>query len=852
MVWTIEEINQNPYILPNITIGFKIVDSCYSEARALMGTMWMITGQQSLIPNYCCTIGAPLVGIVGDLPSESSIAIARLLGLYKYPQISYGSVLPVLSDKQQFPSFLRTVSSGTLESYSLALLVRYFGWTWTGILASNNDYGKDGSLKLQQEIAKLGGCIAFIETIPLDSSIVELSRIAEIIRASKATVIILYSPMLAAVPIFEEIARYNITDRVWVISAGWFLSSGTYKEEIRNTLNGSILIRFHLKNIFNIKQRLSGVNPNVFPNDIFFKDFWEAVFGCWWLDNTTAMQDSQIKPVFCQGTEKLDTLPESTVDTEHFIAIPAVYKAVYAMAYSLHSVSTCKNQEYNVNGTCHNIRDVQPWQILKAVRNIRFRIVSGEEVYFDANGDPPSLVDILNLQVSQNGVGSYKVVGLFDANYPVGHQIIVNVSNIKWSGEHKEFEFVFNMVSRVSSSPSSTNLFGSQQLQMDLVNLTALINVLNQRMDTFASRLDKVDYSLSQQRSFQNANSQVTHSQRVSAGDMVGAIPGSNTPSEPTGVVSANNSIPADSTNCVACPSDECPNEKRVKCIPKLVQFLSFSDPLSVALGCVASFCVSINTIILAIFIKANHTPIVKANNRELSYCILAALFLCFLSSFLFLYHPTKISCILRQTAFGFNFSICVSCILAKTVTVVFAFNATKPSSRVRKWVKYKISSYIVIICSVIQLFIYLMWLSTSPPFPEVVMESDECIMSLQCNEGSSIAYWCKLGYVAVLSTVSLTVAFLARKLPDNFNEAKFITFSMLVFLSVWLSFIPAYLSTRGKYTVAVELFAILCSSAGMMGCIFFPKCYIILWRPDKNTKEQMMGKAVVSKQKII
>ncbi|XP_075048399.1 extracellular calcium-sensing receptor-like [Mixophyes fleayi] len=778
MVYAVWEINRSPDILPNITLGFKLYDTCYNQVRSLMGTSWILSGQKQTVPNFNCETEGMPAAIVGDMTSKASIPMARILGLYRFPQVSYAAAHPILSDKLQFPAFFRTIPNDDYEIVEIANLASHFKWTWVGIISSDNELGRSGSQLLTKEVERHGGCIAFLEILPIYSSMESVLRIIDVIKKSKATVIIVYSTMENLIPLMEEASFHNITNKVWFGCGSWSITSDFPRKDILTTLNGSLGLSPPSGNIPGFKEFLYSIHPSKFPHDIFIKTFWQNAFGCVWpTDNNSTFSNISEDQTLCTGKERLDSIDPTVYAVSNFVYTYKIHNAVFVIAHALHEMHSCiPGHGPFLNRSCAEIFNYQHWQLLHYIKKVNFMNAGGEQIFFDNNGDIPLYMDILNWQLYDNGSNQYVHIGSFDARAPKGQELQMEERKIVWN--------------RHSHPP---------------------ISVCSNPCP----------------KGFRRSTGQ---GQKICCFDCVPCSEGE--------ILNPN-----DGAECLKCPEDQWPNNSKEKCAPKPIQFLAYDEFLGSSLALISIICCVLTFSVLCLFIIKHKTPIVKANNRELSYLLLVSIMFCFLCSLVFIGRPNLITCMLRQVVFGIIFSICLSVILAKTITVILIFSATNPDSKIKRLVGLRIPIYIVPSCTMVQIVLCLIWLCSSAPFEEFNMVAEIGTIIIECNEGSKVLFACVLGYMGLLASISLLVAFLARNLPDTFNEAKFITFSMLVFASVWITFIPAYLSTKGKHMVAVEIFAIISSSAGLLVCIFFPKCYIILLQPEMNSKKYITGR---------
>ncbi|XP_036934382.1 extracellular calcium-sensing receptor-like [Acanthopagrus latus] len=764
MVFAIEEINNSTELLPGITLGYQIHDSCASVPLAMQVTFQLSNGLDPVFyTSENCSQSGMVMAIIGESGSTPSISMSRIISLFDIPQVSHFATCACLSDKQQYPSFFRTIPSDKFQADALAKLIKHFGWTWIGAVRSDSDYGNNGMASFLDAAQKEGICVEYSESFYRTHPRSRIQRVADVIRRSTSTVIVAFAASGDLRILLEELSLEPSPPRQWIGSEAWV----TNPDMLRFSFcAGAIGFGIEKSVIPGLREFLLDLSPPKLAASPLLTEFWEDAFNC--RLGTNAAIDGNV----CDGTENIKTLQDPYTDTSQLRISNMVYKAVYAVAHAIHN-AVCHGT--NSTAQCDKFTRLESKQVLNQLKKVNF-YKNGYDVSFDANGDPVARYELVNWQKSESGNIEMVTVGHYDASLLAGQEFHI-IRNLTW-------------------------VDGLKQVPVSVCS------------DSCPPGTRKV----------------LQKGKPICCYDCITC---------PEGKISNV----TDSPECFLCPKEFWPNAGRNTCFPKPIEFLSFDEVLGIILAAfsVGGACLAIIT--AAVFFRHRTSPIVRANNSELSFLLLFSLTLCFLCSLTFIGAPSDWSCMLRHTAFGITFVLCISCVLGKTIVVLMAFKATLPGSNVMKWFGPTQQRMTVVSFTFIQVLICTIWLVLHPPFPMKNLTTFKERIILECALGSAIGFWVVLGYIGLLALFCFVLAVLARKLPDNFNEAKLITFSMLIFCAVWITFIPAYVSSPGKFTVAVEIFAILASSFGLILCIFAPKCYIILFKPEKNTKKHLMNK---------
>ncbi|XP_076850871.1 extracellular calcium-sensing receptor-like [Brachyhypopomus gauderio] len=765
LAFTIHEINNRTDLLPGVSLGYQIHDSCSSLPKTVQVALQFVNGlDTAFIDSNSCPKSSPAAvsGIVGETSSTPPISMARILGLFGIPQVSVYATCACLNDKSQFPTFFRTVPSDQIQAAALARLVKLFGWTWIGTVRSDSDYGNNGMASFLKAAQEEGICVEYSEAYYRTQPRSKLERVANVIRRSTARVIVAILASGDMKFLIEELAREPLPPLQWIGSETWITDPDFLQF---NICAGALGFGVPRSVIPGLREFLLDVSLEQVLNSSLLTEFWESSFNC----SLNGKSDASLRVRLCDGSEDLHALQNPYTDTSQLRNTNMVYKATYAIAHAIHG-AICNSTQCDKNFT------LSPWQVHNQLKKLNFTTKNGDLVKFDSYGDPLTIYEVINWKFNKGGTLSFSTVGYYDSSKSRGQEFRMS-SAISWVGGHTEVPV---------SVCSETCPPGTRKA--------------------------------------------VQKGRPVCCYDCIPCAEGQI-------------SNKTDSLACLHCLAEFWPNSKRDVCLPKPVEFLSWDDTLATILTVFSIIGAFMSVCVTAVFYKHRTSPIVRANNSELSFLLLFSLTLCFLCSLTFIGRPSEWSCMLRHTAFGITFVLCISCVLGKTMVVLMAFRATLPGGNVIKWFGPPQQRLSVLAFTLIQVIICVIWVKLSPPFPFKNLKLYKERIILECGLGSAVGFWAVLGYIGLLALLCFILAFLARKLPDNFNEAKFITFSMLIFCAVWITFIPAYVSSPGKFTVAMEIFAILASSFGLIICIFAPKCFIIVFKPEHNTKKHLMSK---------
>ncbi|MGH0138855.1 UNVERIFIED_CONTAM: hypothetical protein FKN15_027056 [Acipenser sinensis] len=435
MIFAIEEINNNTELLPNVTLGYAISDTCSTYLKALGAAMALVTGDEEAVSNSMCGKAPQVPVIIGEAGSTASMIIARTLGVFRIPVVSYFASCACLSNRKEFPSFFRTVPSDNFQARGLARLLKLFGWTWVGVIAGDDDYGKSGIQLFREEIKHSDVCVAFSEIIPKVYSKNKIMQIVKTIKQSTAKVIVTFAIEGDIYSVLEEVIRQNITDKQWIATEAWITSALVSAKENFQSLGGTIGFAIRKAEIKGLKPFLCRIHPHADPADPFIVEFWETMFGCSLDFSVNETVESPSSKTRCTGLEDLNNVKSIYNDVSQLRATYNVYKAVYAIAQAVHDLLLCKsgNGPFE-NGTCSDMTNLQPWQLTHYLSKVNCKSPVGEYIYFDENGDSSASYDIINWQMAADGSVKFVKVGQFDATEGSKNEFKIDEEKIVWSG----------------------------------------------------------------------------------------------------------------------------------------------------------------------------------------------------------------------------------------------------------------------------------------------------------------------------------------------------------------------------------------------------------------------------------
>eukprot|EP00063_Salmo_salar_P077744 XP_014052579.1 PREDICTED: metabotropic glutamate receptor 1-like isoform X2 [Salmo salar] len=783
MFHTLDRINSNPNLLPNITLGCEIRDSCWHSSVALEQSIefirdslisirdddnkdgtsrqWCIEGMPASQPP---ATKRPIAGVIGPGSSSVAIQVQNLLQLFNIPQIAYSATSIDLSDKTLFKYFLRVVPSDTLQARAILDIVKRYNWTYVSAVHTEGNYGESGMEAFKELASQEGLCIAHSDKIYSNAGEKHFDRLLRKLRERlpKARVVVCFCEGMTVRGLLMAMRRLGVAGEFLLIGSDGWADRDEVVEGYEQEAVGGITVKLHSEEVTSFDDYFLKLRLNTNTRNPWFPEFWQHRFQCRIPGHP--LENMNYRKNCSELQNGYESLEDNYVQDSK---MGFVINAIYAMAQGLHDMHShlCPGHV----GLCEAMEPIDGSQLLEFLMRTSFTGVSGEDVWFDENGDTPGRYDIMNLQYVEPGAFDYINVGSW-------HEGQLSIDDYMMQINRSD------MVLSVCSEPCS------------------------------------------------KGEIKVIRKGEVSCCWICTAC--------------KDNEIVQDEFTCKACDLGWWPDPELEGCEPITLRYLEWGNPESIVQVVFACLGILVTSFVTFIFVLYRDTPVVKSSSRELCYIILAGIFLGYICPFTLIARPTVASCYLQRLLVGLSATMCYSALVTKTNRIARILAGSKKKICTRKprfmsaWAQLVIAGLLVSV----QLTLEVTLIILEPPMPVKSYPSIREVF-LICNT-STVGMVAPLGYNGLLIMSCTYYAFKTRNVPANFNEAKYIAFTMYTTCIIWLAFVPIYFGSN--YKIITTSFSVSLSVTVALGCMFSPKIYIILAKPERNVRSAFTTSDVV------
>uniref|UniRef100_H2ZKW4 G-protein coupled receptors family 3 profile domain-containing protein n=1 Tax=Ciona savignyi TaxID=51511 RepID=H2ZKW4_CIOSA len=385
-IYTLELINNDPTILPGVTLVMDTVADCRIDTRALKEAIMFYYLMLQIVQTYLSidtgestTKNNTYWGVIGPGSSEVSLPTAKLLGLFDISQISYAPTSPTLSDKQRYPYFFRTIASDTFQVDAMIQILKRNNWQYVSFIHDNNAYGNAAFDAFKSQIENTTICMAVNIRVPRtpDQQII-VDAVNSLLSKDKARVVVAFVSTSTLAKLVGRVADLGYANHFqWIGSDSWNASD---EESMYQVIDGSLTFIGHSRpdNEFEHNLRQITLQESLSRN-IFFAHYLAWSHHCSLQGNS----NNSLPP--CDGNL---TLPNSTR------IIPMLQTSANTVLAFAHAFNNA--QRDLCNGTvCDEFKMLSGQKIREYLRNVSFIDGNQDTFHFDDLQDGPASYDVL-------------------------------------------------------------------------------------------------------------------------------------------------------------------------------------------------------------------------------------------------------------------------------------------------------------------------------------------------------------------------------------------------------------------------------------------------------------------------